>query len=119
LKSSRRNIGVPSELVPGEVLRLSLDIPRDPHREHTQIVAMLYEQRIIVYNQHMPASACQLFPDAFALISHPEKSSAKAPFRQVNESVSPLQSLINMRKKTGWDALGAPRAAAVPGVRAR
>ena len=63
--------------------------------------------------------ACQLSPDAFALISHPERSWAKAPFRQVNGSVSPLQPLINMRKKTVRDAMGAACAAAVSAVRAR
>jgi hypothetical protein len=78
----------------------------DPARSRR--AAMSTDKLDIVYKWHMPASACQLFPDVFALIPHPEKSWAKAPFRQVNGSVSPLQPLVNMRKKTERDASAQP-----------
>ena len=42
----------------------------------------------------MAAFVCQLVPDAFVRIPSPERSSAKSPCGQVNESSSPLQSLI-------------------------
>ncbi|MGB9166432.1 MAG: hypothetical protein WCC41_18615 [Rhodomicrobium sp.] len=69
---------------------------------------MSTDKWVFVYKRPMSASACQHFPDAFALISHPERSSAKAPFRQVNASVRPVQPLINMRKKTEGGASAQP-----------
>jgi hypothetical protein len=71
---------------------------------------MFHGRQSFVYKWRMLASACQLFPDAFALISHPERSSAKAPFRQVNGSASSLQPLINMEKRPN----GTPSAQPAP-----
>jgi hypothetical protein len=47
----------------------------------------------------MAASVCQLVPDPFVRIPSSERSSAKSPCRQVNESSSPLQPLIIEGKK--------------------
>ncbi|MGA9549595.1 MAG: hypothetical protein WBS14_18260, partial [Rhodomicrobium sp.] len=61
--------------------------------------------------QQIPASICQPVPDAFVRIPSSERSSAKSPFRQVNEVSSPLQPLINMGKNAERDAVAALRRA--------
>jgi hypothetical protein len=63
------------------------------------------------------ASIGQLVPDDFFRIPSSERSSAKSPCRQVNESSDPLQPLIIARKNSERNAIAAARAAAVSAPR--
>jgi hypothetical protein len=65
----------------------------------------------------MPASACQLVPYAFVRFPSSERSSAKSPCRQVNESFGSIKSLIVWGKIPNWRHRRRMRGSGCPAAR--